>query len=121
MTRIVAKYEYGENTSEAFNILIEPDVLGLFIEPNVNNIQSNRAVRVQMSVNADAGRSRAGVNARGVKIRWVGEPPDGYARDGVLFVPVLRESRWKVMHVGTQGTYKSATILLVGKIPETVR
>ena len=74
-------------------------------------------IHIPSSASRDAGWGRP----RGVRIAWTGSPPQGYAADGRLFIPILQPSRFSEYKVGQTGTFRGASFIIVGKLPEVIR
>lgn len=88
----------------------------------VGNLFENREINLPITIRSSSNLDKAGLHPRGVFVRWLGNPPDGY-KDGVShFIPVFREFNWQrrwMMH--ETGIYLGEPAIIVGKRPEIIR
>jgi len=115
---------YESNTSDLYNIRIQPETLSLTINTNANAAPTGSAPSNSPTARVGGGRRSFGVNARLVRIRFTGTLPPGYKMDGVIALPVLQLSVFNLYSKGQTGTYTlngtDYDVAVVGKTPEAI-
>lgn len=108
---------YESNSGEIYPIRVQPETLALQIGSTANAAPTG-AITAEVSARANGSRRTLGMNARSVTVTFTGTPPDGYATNSTLTVPVLTPELWDSAAKGTTGTYLGVAIEVVGKSAE---
>lgn len=108
---------YESNSGEIYPIRIQPETLALQIGTTANAAPTG-AITAEVSARANGSRRTLGMNARTVTVAFTAAPPEGYATNTTLTIPVLTPELWDSASKGTTGTYLSVAVEVVGKSPE---
>ena len=112
--------KYEANNGNIYAVRVQPETKGLTIGSNSNTYPTgavDQAGRFPLNL---GGKRRRPFSARSVSIRFTATPPDGYAANSVIRVPVFRQAFYDGITVGAStGTYLGVAIEVVGKSAET--
>jgi len=109
--------KYESNSGEIYPIRVQPETLALTIAATANAAPAG-AVTAEVSARANGSRRTLGMNARTVTVAFTATPPDGYATNTTLTVPVMQPALWDNATRGATGTYLGVAVEVVGKSPE---
>ena len=122
MNRITVLYEVSERTPfDAIRIEVEEAATQVRFSDGSRNSQRTGGTIFEISAYSNTRRSGFGVHARGVAVGWTGDPPAGYSRDGLLFIPIFRPFRFDRISAGQTLTYRDTEAIIVSKRPEILR
>lgn len=103
-----------------YPIRVQPETLLLDIGGTVNNPPAG-AANQPIFARARKGTREYGVGARAVRLRFdAGAEPTGYSGDEVV-VPAMTPALFAAATPGATGTYLSAPVTVVSRLPERVR
>lgn len=108
---------YQSNSGEVYPIRVQPETLALTIDATANAAPAG-AITAEVSARANGSRRTLGMNARTVSITFTATPPEGYATNSTLTVPVLTSALWDDISRGDTGTYLGVAVEVIGKSPE---
>lgn len=107
-------------TGEVHPIRVQSETEALTIA-GVGNIRPATPITSPISARVSGSRRTLGLSARRVRIAWTEAPPDGYKPAGVITLPWLDAATFPNLVAGLEGTYLGASVVVVGKSPETLR
>lgn len=117
---IFEKTFYETNDGEVVGIRVQPETLLLQLE-GATNVAATGPITQQGSAKVSAGRNSLGINARLVRVKFVGAPPTGYKPDSPIALPWLVEDTWNTINEFSTGTYLNTPVECVGKTAEKIR
>lgn len=117
---IFEKTFYETNAGEVVGIRVQPETLLLTLDGNTNDAPAG-PITQQGSAKVSAGRRSIGINARLVRVKFVGAPPTGYKADSPIALPWLQEDTWETLSEFSTGTYLATPVEVVGKTAEKIR
>lgn len=100
---------------------VQPETKALVLG-GATNEDAGSTVTLPLRVNLSGTRNSLGVKPRTVTLKWVVNPPAGYAINGRIVVPILTKTLWDSIDEDiTTGTYLDVAVVVVGKTPEFKR
>lgn len=115
---VLSKYE--TDNGDIVPIRVQPETLALTDGMKANAAPTAAVSAGFPSAQVSAGRRSLGINARKVSLRFTAAPPDGYAPNGILSVPVLKVDTFAAYTKGASVTYLEKAAVVVGRSPETI-
>jgi hypothetical protein len=112
--------KYQADDSKIYNVRVQPETVAADIG-GTNALPSGNITAGLPSAQVGSGRKTIGVHCRGVRVRFTGTVPDGYLPRSITFIPILTKARFDAITRGTTGTYLDNDVVVVGKVPETIR
>lgn len=112
---VITKYE--TNRGEILPIKVQPETVSASV--GSANTAPTGAVSVNLFAKAQKNRRSYGVGARGVRLKFTGTVPTGYAPNSIVSVPILTPTVWNAIDGTTTGTYLGAAVIAVGTYEET--
>lgn len=110
---------------ETHPIRVQPETEELFLvsSPSTANSPVTTAITNPISATISRGRRGRGLIPRAVTIRLrsTATPPSGYDANTVVRLPILTESFYNQLPVGTFVNYLDAEWTVVGRSPELAR
>ncbi len=118
---VQTRYESNADTGGGiYPIRVQPETLLLDIGGTVNSPPAAPADQ-PIFARARKGTREYGVGARAVRLRFTpGSIPTGYSGDEVV-VPIMTAALFANATPGSTGTYLSAPVTVVSRLPERVR
>lgn len=111
---------YETNKGEVAKIRVQPETLQLELD-GVQNDQALGAITLPVSAVISKGRRSRGLNARIVRITWIGAAPAGYDARGIITLPWLNPNTFDQIEEGAVGTYLTFPVRYVGKTSESAK
>jgi len=111
---------YEANNGLIHPIRVQPETIAASLGGGTNAAPAG-AVDTSISVRTSQSSRAFGIRPRLVTLAWEGTPPTGYDDRGTIRIPILTETRFDAIQVGGTGTYLGASVVVVGKSPESVR
>lgn len=111
---------YETNRGEIAKIRVQPETLQLELD-GVQNEQAAGAITLPVSAVVSKGRRSRGLNARIVRIAWIGAAPAGYDARGIITLPWLNPNTFDQLDEGAVGTYLTFPVRYVGKTTESAK
>lgn len=121
MPKVVVKYQPDFNASILYSIIVDPIVTDFRSSANAANGPPINGTLLPISVYASANRSRFGIHARGVFIRYVNQGAGNQFDEGNVFVPILTRFRYRNLILGELVTYNGRTAMILGLRNEAIR
>lgn len=109
----------ADNGTDIYPVRVQPETLALTLGGTANAAPAGAATE-KISARISGGRRTLGMNCRRARIQFTAAPPDGYAVDKILTVPILTPTLYQSISKGTTGTYLGVACEVVGKTPEYV-
>lgn len=111
---------YEADNGDIHPIRVQPETL----TANIGGANTPPAGAVDVGLFATARKNRRayGIGARVARVRFTGAPPDGYADNQTLTVPILTPDIFDGLVAGaTTGTYLGSPVQVIGLSSETRR
>lgn len=114
--------KYEDNDGNIYDCRIQPETLDLTINSQQNILPAG-AVDQALSARMTGSRRRYGARARSVRVRFTATPPEGYAADSIIELPIFRPDRFNAMKAVKKatGTYLGTAIVAVGYTNESIK
>ncbi len=110
---------YAADGGGIYRIRVQPETLALNI--GAANASAGGTINQAGTVRATGSRRSFGIVARRFAVKFTGTPPEGYAANSIIQLPILTPSVFNGANLGDTGSYLGGTVELVGKIGESVR
>lgn len=119
------RFESGRYQSDTLDVImsarVQPETKALVLG-GATNEDAGSVVTLPLRVNISGTKNSLGVKPRTVTVKWVVNPPEGYEANGRLVIPILTKTLWDAVDEDiTTGTYLGASVIVIGKSPETKR
>lgn len=115
---VASKYE--SNVGDIYPCKVQPETLTAEFS-SVANTAPTAAIDQPVSAFMRSRLSGYGMHARRVSVVFTATPPTGYKADQILTIPILTESLWDGILLGSTGEYLGVATRVVGKQAERSR
>lgn len=109
--------KYEADNGDIMPIKVQPETISA--SAGGANTAPTGSITVDLFAKSQKNRRSYGVGARGVRARFTGTVPTGYAANSVVSFPILTKARWDAITSDTAVTYNGAAAAIVGKYGET--
>ena len=115
---------YEADDGKIFPIKTQPETLLLSITTDsgtvTNGAPDGSAGSGLPTARVGGSRREYGVFARGVRIKFVGDPPANYKPDSPIFLPILKKGDLAKITRSNTGTYLTKPIKVLGIVKEKI-
>lgn len=110
---------YEANAGTFHNIRVQPET----IIAGTNAAPAGPVTPNAVSAKVSKGKREFGLGARTVTIAWANPdaPPEGYAQNSSIRLPILTPAAWEALSLGATFQYAGVQVRVIGKSPESLR
>ncbi len=109
--------KYEADNGDIHPIRVQPETLTAQFGSTANAAPAG-AVNSGFNAKVSKNRRGYGLKARTVHFKWKTTAPDGYDPNGIIGIPVLKQSLFNAIEPKSEGTYLANTIVVLWKTPE---
>ena len=104
-------------------IRVQPETLDLALTSSPSTTNAGATSAISNPISADVSRSNRGLGLRPRKATFeiLGTPPTGYSSSSVVTLPILNETLFGALTVGTSVNYLGTTWQVISTSPESAR
>lgn len=110
-------------TGEIHPIRVQPETLAMALTSSTTttNAGSTSAISNPISADVSRGDRELGLRPRLATLAILGTPPTGYSSSSVVRLPILNETLFAALTIGTSVNYLGTTWEVVSTTPESAK
>lgn len=113
---------YTTDNADVVGIRVQPETVALVLEGATNTVPAGPAAPGFPSAMVSGGKTRIGINARKVRVKFaLGGAPTGYKDGSTIELPWLDPLSFLTLPAKASGTYLGSPVTLVGKTAESIK
>jgi len=118
---VFTRAKYTTDAGTIVPIRVQPETLAATLGGTANATAAGAVTPGYPKATVSKSRRAYGIHARTVTLAFIGTPPDGYAPNQTLTIPVMSLTVWQGLSEGVACTYLAKTAEVVSVNPEKIR